>query len=391
MSDPRHGVPSASAMRRLVNCPPAHRLSIGFSDESSEAAASGTRIHAVLAGEADESTLDADELGTLDMCKRQEERLSLEFNESDTATILRERRLGLTKRGLVAEVTQDSKAAFVFTGQFDFVQLENNRALVIDYKTGRGNYAEAVDNEQLAALAALVAMKFGVAFVRVALVQPWVGQPTVADYDADALAKAKHWLLAALEAESKATPEHAKAGDWCNYCKFGQSGGCHTFNNAQLAKLQVLEADNLATLPDNKQREAMFARAMELPADKLAEAQRGLAMVKRYVAAIEGASRKRAELDADFQRFYTLREKRGKRTIADVQKVFHACAEHGVTADAFTAVCSVSLKDVKEILRAATGAKGKTLDNLHEQVLDGAIETGKPVYELTETTNQIEA
>ena len=126
----------------------------------------------------------------------------------------------------------------------------------------------------------------------------------------------------------------------------------------------------------------MWARALDLPAARLAAAMNGLAMVKRYVATIEGVAKARAENDPEFQQFFTLREKKGRRSIMDVTKVFNACAEHGVTADDFTNHCSIGLGDVKELLRNATHAKGKALDKLHDEVLTGAVEIGKGSVEL---------
>jgi hypothetical protein len=45
-------------------------------------------------------------------------------------------------------------------------------------------------------------------------------------------------------------------------------------------------------------------------------------------------------------------------------------------------MCSIGLGDVKQLLKDATHAKGKALDNLHDAVLTGAIETGKGSTEL---------
>jgi hypothetical protein len=144
----------------------------------------------------------------------------------------------------------------------------------------------------------------------------------------------------------------------------------------------VIEPATIAGLDPETQRKAMWARALDLPAARLAAAMNGLAMVKRYVATIEGVAKARAENDPEFQQFFTLREKKGKRSISDVGKVFAACEKHGVTAEEFTAMCSIGLGDVRQLLKDATHAKGKALDNLHDAVLTGAVETGKGSTEL---------
>lgn len=385
--DERRGVPSASGMERLVNCPPSHELARLLLSEGEEEAGKdaqrGTRIHLALSGDLAESELNAADAETFDMCQRQAKALAAEWGLSEDFVVVRERRLGLTVLGRVIEVTAENKLAqFRFTGQADLILIEGDRALVIDYKTGRGDYADAVDNAQLASLAALVSLWRSVSAVRVAIVQPWVGPPTVADYDQASLATAVQWVSASLVKAEEATPADRRAGPWCKFCRVGKAGRCDVANAAALELVETVEPESLAGLPDDKQREAMFARAMDLPAAKLAATMRGLGMVKRFVAAIEGAARERAREDVEFQRFWTLREKKGKRSIEDVRKVFERCAAHGVTAEAFTALCSIGLGDVKDLLRAATGLKGKALDELHDEALHGATETGKPSFEL---------
>lgn len=393
--DERHGMPSASAMDRLVNCPPSHKLAQLLPREREEEvgkdAQRGTRIHLALSGDLPEAELDAADVETFDMCQRQVNALAAEWGITEDFVAVRERRLGLTALGRVIEVTPASRAKFVFTGQADLILIVGDRAFVIDYKTGRGEYAEAVDNAQLASIAALVKLWApDVRSIRVAIVQPWVGPPTVADYDEASLQQAVEWLHSSLRVADESTPDDRRAGDWCKHCRLGKSGRCEVANSAALEMVEVIEPESLATLPDDKQREAMFARAMELPAEKLAAAMNGLAMVERFVAAIKGAARERAREDEQFQRFWTLREKKGRRSVTDVRKVFEACAKQGVTAEAFTALCSIGLGDVKDLIRKATGAKGKALDFLADAALEGAVEIGKPSFELVPVEGRLE-
>lgn len=386
--DERRGVPSASAMQRVVNCPPSHAMARLLppekEGEAGEDAQRGTRIHFALAGDLPEAELNAADAETFDLCQRQAKALAVGWGLPEDFVAVRERRLGLTLLGRVLEVTPKSRAEFRFTGQADLILIDdaNHRALVIDYKTGRGDCDAAIDNAQLASLAALVYLWRPVRALRVAIVQPWAGQPTVADYDEKALRRAVDWLYASLTRAELATPADAKAGSWCKHCRVGKAGRCETANRAALEVVEVVRPESLATLPEDTQREAMFARAMELPAEKLAATMNGLAMVERFVAAIKGAARQRAGEDAEFQRFWTLREKKGRRSISDVRKVFERCASQGVTAEAFTALCSIGLGDVKDLIRGATGAKGKALDSLADAALEGAVEIGKPSYEL---------
>ena len=380
-SDERRGVPSASGMDRLMNCPASFEMErLAPYDEGNEDAASGTRIHAVLAGFAGEDTLSAAEQETCEMCEAQAHAVIAEWGRADTTDIICEQRLGLTALGTVLDVTPESRASFIFTGQADMIVITEDAALVIDYKTGRGDTPVAQDNPQLAALAVLVSKRYKVPSVRVAIVQPWAGRPTVADYSTNALVLAEGWLQESLMRAVTATPDDAKAGDWCKWCKAKLA--CPAYSLAVHKEVEVIDPMSIAGMDNETQRKAMFARAMELPSERLAASLRGLGMVKRFIAAIEGAARDRAENDAEFQQFYTLREKKGRRSISDVQTVANRAFAHGVSVENFTACCSITLGDTKELLKGATGVKGKALDAIVEAVLDGACDTGKPTKEL---------
>ena len=387
-TDPRRGVPSASTMHRLVACPPSHAMAQLLPpecrEEESPEAASGTRIHAVLAGEAAPNILSADEAQTLDMCEAQAKALCNEWHSEDgePLDIYHETRLGLTVLGRVVVMGPKTTATIRFSGQADMIVLEGDRALILDYKTGRGETAEAVNNAQLASLAALVSLWKPVQSVRVAIVQPWAGKPTVADYGPAELAKAVQWMHATLHAAEDAIPDQARAGEHCKFCRVGAAGRCPAARDAALQVVESVNPETLAGMDGETQRAAMFARALELPAERLAATLRGLSMVKRFVAAIEGAAKQRARDDEAFQRFFTLRQKQGRRTIANVRAVFERCHGHGVSAEDFTALCKIGLGDVKDILRKATGAKGKDLDAMHAAALEGFTEQGSPSYEL---------
>ena len=389
MNDPRRGVPSASAMERYHQCQASfHMEKYAGDDTCSEAAASGTRIHAVLAGEAGEETLSAAELETAEMCEAQAKRLIEDWAQVVGCDEYLEQRMGLTALGAVKPVTDDSPAKFIFTGQADLVLVSDGRALVIDYKTGRGDTAIAKDNAQLASLAVLVSKFYRVSQVRVAIVQPWAGKPTVADYDQDALHDAWAWLTNSLRRIDEATPEDREAGDWCKWCKAQAS--CETLRNSTLQQLEVVQPMSIAGMAGDDQRKAMWARAMDLSADTLAAAYRGLAMVKRYVAAIEGVAKDRAQNDADFQRYFVTREKKGRRSVSDVGLVFQRCNTLGVSPDAFTAECSIPLGSVKELIAKATGSKGKALTSQVDEALRDATETSAGSLELVEVGATLE-
>jgi len=357
--DERRGVPSASGMQRLHECPPSFDLErLAPPEEEREDAASGTRIHAVLALLASADTLTMAECDTLDMCSKQAGEVVAEwaghhgFVTPDKT--LREQRLGMTAFGRALDVTPESTADFIFTGQADMVLVKDGRALVIDYKTGRGDTAEAIDNAQLMALAVLVWLRYGVGEVRVAIVQPWAGKPTIADYAENALLLAIGWLLDTLNEASTSTPDQARAGEWCKYCK--AKAACPAL---KLAALQTVEVLNSATVPHgDNQRAALFARAMELPSERLLGAYRGLAMVKSMVSAIEGAFR--ARVTAGEMPGWIVETKPGNREVTDAQKAFTGLAPLGVTESDMLEAATVSITALEEAVRKRSGIKTRT-------------------------------
>jgi hypothetical protein len=361
--DPRRGLPSASSLERLANCPPSHKLCSLLPpeerDTDSEVAASGTRIHNVLAGLADYGTLSSAEQETCDMCEQQAKAAVIEWgcDDPDAQTYV-EQRLGLTVLGNVIDVTDETTADLVFTGQADYVCIQDNRAICLDYKTGRGETATAVNNAQLCGLAVLVAKRYKVDSVRVVIVAPWQGKPTKADYTGKALELATRWLFETLHIAADSLPEQAKAGDWCTYCAFGMSGRCETANAAAHREIEVVEPMTLAGMDPETQRAALFARAMELSPQRHIAAYLGLALVKRYIRAIEGSFEARVE--AGQIPGWTIESKPGNREITDAQKAFDALIPLGLTGEDMLEAASVAIGPLEEAVRRRSGIKSQT-------------------------------
>lgn len=384
-TNPFPDVPSASRIERIHHCPASLQMERAAPkrEEDTTDADAGNEVHAILAGEEDNDKSPYNIVQTAEMCSDQCDRLRDEWlMPAETYEGYRELRYGLTKLGNVAIVREDSKAEFIFTGQFDRLYIQGNRGLLIDFKALHGDHTEALNNPQLASLAVLVARRHKLSSVRVALVQPWKGKPTVADYAGGMLDVAKDWLFQTLDAATVATPDDRKAGKHCNYCK--ANSVCQTYRDANLQEIERIDPATIAGMDDETQKAAMWARACALTPEQHAAAYAGLAMVKRYAHAI-GASFK-ARVEAGEIAGYTIREKKGKRSISDVATVFSRAAAQGVSAEAFTAECSIALGALNTLLKQATGAKGKALEAIAAEVLRDATETSKGSTEVIKLT-----
>lgn len=388
-TDPRQGLPSASAFERLVECPPSHQMALGLEDTESAVAASGTRIHAVLAGEANISTLSSDEEQTHDMCKHQADALIAEHITGADVDTFTEVRLGLTHFGRVVVVSDKAQQSLRFTGQADLIIIDNGHALIIDYKTGRGDTADAVDNHQLMALAALVSLYKPILSATVAIVQPWAGKPTVAKYNIRMLRQAEAKLISTLNAAEVATPADAVAGSHCKWCKAKMH--CPAFKDAALAVTDVINPDTISGT-DEQVKAQIFTRMGDhssMSNEMMIRIQEGgRKFMEWFLVAHDLELRRRiaaGEIDG-----YSLRERKGRRSVSDVTTVFSRLSAHGVTGDAFAAECSVPLGSVKTLIKQSTGAKGKALDNLVDEVLHGATEISKGSLEIVKN-NQLES
>jgi len=387
MTDERFNAPSASAMRRISNCPPSHKLGAQFKEESSAEASHGDKVH--LALELDDSAgLVADELATWEMCRDQRFDLLDEWNGDDYAyEVHKERRLGMTALGIVKDV-DGSNLKFVFSGKADYVAVTPTKAIIIDYKTLHGEHDHAAKNDQLRSLAVLVSRRFKVDQVRVAIVQPWKGKPTVADFGAADLVAAGEWLMDALKREKESTPDQAKPGDWCKYCKARVK--CEAFNSNTLTTATT-ELMQVSSFSDETARKAMFARAAELPDNELAARYRALKPIGWYVSAVEGNVRMRAAENGSFAaEYFRAVEGKPRDNITDVEAVWRNLSDMGVDPALFAASCKITKKAIEALVRGATGFKGKELRAAIERATAGAITQGKPPVKIVAVGEQLE-
>jgi hypothetical protein len=298
-------------------------------------------------------------------------------------------RLGLTTLGLVRDVTPKTTWKLRFSGKADFVATFGEGALIVDYKTLHGDHDHASENDQLRSLAVLVALRHGVSQVRVAIVQPWKGKPTVADFDKPALDAAMAWLHDALNREEFSTPDQANPGDWCKWCPARIK--CEAFNKP-INQMVEYSTRGLGGHSEETMQKAAFARVAELKDDELGDLYSDMRpKLKALLVAIEGNVRMRAAENGNFAAdHYRIVEGKARESIEKVDVVFSNLSELGVTAQDFTAVCKTTKTAVSALARKATGQKGKELDATVKRCLEGAVKLGKPPLKLVAANGVIE-
>jgi hypothetical protein len=392
MTDERHGVPSASYMRRIANCPPSFKLGQLYPDPGSNDASTGDKIHAALErwGEhGSEDGLSIEDIQTAEMCiDQRNELLDNWIGDEQNYQVYKETRLVMTPLGKVFDDSPDLKVKVVFSGKADYVAVFGEGALVVDYKTLHGEHDHAAVNDQLRALAVLVSLRHGVSQVRVAIVQPWKGKPTVADFNKVALIDARNWLVDRLHRERQSTPDQANPGDWCKFCPARVN--CPAFTGPALATAETAIMQ-ISSMDDETARKALFARAAELPDRELAARYKGLKWLGWYINAVEGNVRMRAKVGGEFAaNYFRIVEGKPKETIADVSVVWSHLEKLGVSAEDFTRECKTTKKAVNALVRKATSMKGKALEGEVKRCLEGAVKLGAPPKKLAPVGGVIE-
>lgn len=381
-NNPFPNVPSASKLARIMECPASHKAEMAAGDvpEDTRDADEGQDVHGVLSDDISADEVSYSAAQTAEMCESQVDRLISEWGENGASLGYKEIRYGLTDIGAVIPIHADTKASVIFTGQFDRLYTQGERGLLIDFKSLHGKHKSALENPQLMGLAVLVAKRHKLTSLRVALVQPWKGKPTVADYSPAGLAMAEAKLREWLMREEIARPENRRAGDHCTYCKARFT--CQTFQSANIEALDVIQPETIAG--DSKHQAAViFARMAEMTPQQLIHIEKNVVkLMGVFIASHKAIFKQRVE--AGEIPGYGLKEKSGRRKIVSVGTAYERAALHGVTAEAFAAKCSLSLKGLNECLKDATKAKGKALEAIADEVLHGICDTGKPTFEVVE-------
>jgi Protein of unknown function (DUF2800) len=219
-SDPRRGLPSASAMWQVANCPGrqtlvnALRAAGKHYELPAPAATRGIRIHQFLAqgcpyelaGE-----LSNEELMIAYRVDEIRNEIVKQWDDgrdpADGSIMIEERlwyRQGLTVR---------------FSGQPDYVYRRKKRALILNFKTGRKEAMPAADNLQLRTEIVLLKHLYPeLTEISGAIVEPLVTwEPERVQYKEADLAKAEAQILHFVDIATWNRDERV-AGPWCTYC-----------------------------------------------------------------------------------------------------------------------------------------------------------------------------
>jgi hypothetical protein len=364
--DERRSAPSASGMPRYHACDASWQMELLAREQNAvpdgmAGADSGQRIHGEL-HEPESQDLALSESDMAERCERNRLEVVGEWEADHIGRDgielkqFKETRLGLTALGTVITVTPETKAKIVFSGQFDGAEIDVGQAGIIwDFKTLMGQHETAQTNLQLLSLAWLAAKRWSLDRVRVALIQPWKGEPTVADYDKGALKDAGNFIERTIHLITQpAVIGATNPGPQCRYCP-GRLV-CPAVRKEPVDAIQCIAPH---TLPAEKPKDVVFARVHEFDNADLAV----LLSDPRFKYALwvyEAAKSVAAKRIADGQDVpgYELRDVEGKREITKPLEAWTALAPLlNFKQESFLAACKPSPPALEEQIRIASGPK----------------------------------
>ena len=360
-TDERQDLPSASAYPRDHACPGARNLirtlpQAVIDAQETDAATSGTRVHAAMAGELPESELTGEEERIFGQLKSGED-LIVErcWNAEKEHEVLTEKRLWAYDLG-----------QRISSGKPDRVLLAADAAIIIDHKTGRIEAEKADGNLQLRELAVLVWQNFPqVKTVFVAVNQPWFDPPvSIAEYGENELRRAWEELLDDL-ATCEAPDAPRMPGEHCRYCP--AKGICPEFQASAGAVLAVagVVSPALAT------KESVALAISGLTLGQLASALERRHVLAWAKDALEDTAKALLDADPAAVPGWSLKPGNLVEKVTDAQTVYGRAVAQGVPEKNFLAAVTISKTALKDLLKVATGQKGKALDAALETLVAG--------------------
>jgi len=346
--------PSVSSLARYAACPGSWRLEKDLPEgETSEDAARGIRIHHALAEGKIDLLTDDEERDIACRCVGQYDYIlaSLADFISGDQKYLVESRMWYKKD---------------WSGQVDRIHFTNpSSALVVDWKTGRVGTDSAETNLQLRGYAVLVKNHFPhLTEIRVAMIQPLAGNPTMVCYTEEDLKMAENEIqtiflrLEDPEAELNPTPEG------CKYCK--AKSICPALRDQTLKLAQVSEK---AIVSELSNRDISYYLKASKP-------------VESFISELEKEAKKRLSEGQEIEGC-ELTPGRMTRDVTDAQAVFGRIGDK-ITTEAFVECCKLSLPSLEKAYATATGLRAKEAKDELRQTLSGLIEetTGNPILKL---------
>lgn len=356
---------SASNAQADSLCPGRHLAQQGITDQTSDDAWFGTKVHEALAGKIDPAILTHEQHDIYESCLNIEGKLvSQVFPGVDPAAArpIRERRLWIKW----SEELQHS-------GQLDYLCLRGDSALIIEYKALPGDVATSPRNHQLRDQAVLVlANRPTTKQVYTAVCQPLVTHsPEICLYKEEDLKLAERQLFARVTASHN--PEsHRVAGEvQCKYCKA----------KTQCSQYQIWAG---AIIP---QPEGILGVPMaDWTPSQCAAVASNLSRAAKWLEQAKEHLKGRLKLNPAAIPGWKLGDGQKRSEITDPQQLLDRFIRAGGSLNAYMECVKIGKGDFEKAFKEATKLKGKSLKSALTEAYSGLVKetTTEPSLERVE-------
>jgi hypothetical protein len=268
---------------------------------------------------------------------------------------------------------QDPDSNCLHSGQPDYVAIatdgSNLSCLVADWKFGRIAVDDPADNAQLRDLAVLADArhKFELASVTVQIIQPFAGKFTPTLYDRDALDRAADELMVRIQESNAPGAPRVASEAACKYCR--AKSRCPEFSafvgQALPAPLTVERAKEVI-----EQAETMLPAITDT---KLGSVLDTLSLCERWIAMLRSEAKLRLKERPGSIPGWELKAGVTRQSITGVQTVWQRFTASWPDRTAeFVAAVKLAKNALKDVVRAASGLKGRALDQALTDLLQGA-------------------
>lgn len=371
IQDDRHGLPSASSRERDYRCPGnrnltnALRLEGLLRDDSSEASIAGDRIHKAIETD-DDSELSHQETVSKEEIERKIFMVKQMVSVPSDAEEVRETRFWL-RNGL-----RKMASAKIDVGYF-----WEDKCLVIDAKSGWLPVVPSNENLQLrGAVATILAERPSVntVFTVIAPANEKAHIPAVyerATTGGYAIAEWKEHIKRTEEPDAPRIPGEEQ----CKYCP---------------ARMHCPERKSVISKVAHTAIHVPGLYVSDAELERLAPM---FGVAKKAIGEYEAEMKRRLEDNPDCFENYELTKPRVTEKIVNLPVIFQRITPHGVTVDEFTKECTITKKNLTELLQSKLSIKGKALDTAVKEVIKDCTEKSysNPSLKRREKKQAIEA
>jgi len=353
--DPRKGGTSASSAEADLLCPGRHQAQKGLPNETTTWSEFGQKVHHALAtGKVDGLSTEEEDI-VLSCAKIEQSLIQALFGpQVPQLTVIRQKRFWVK-----IKADEAGSSHFIHSGEPDVIYRLGSRAAIFDYKSLAGDVPTSPHNLQLRDYVVLAAGEMKLTDVVVAVIQPLVTHtPEPVLYDRLSIKQAEEDMFKRIRASNTPGAPRIAGVIQCqnHFCR--ARFRCDEYASWIAPTLPVplndIKTPVLSWTPE--QRMAFVANRK---------------IVEKWIADCEREIKKGMSKDPNFIPGYKLGNTGSITDINNPQELFNRFSNLGGTIAQFMGCIDVGKGKLKDAIRAATGLKGKALDDKLDEMLIG--------------------